>query len=362
MTVRRFVVLIALVAPLGACGWAQWPPPQLAARPAVPPPSSSATITPAPVDAATEAGVIVVRPGDSVHSLSRLHQIPIRALIEANNLRSPFYLTVGQRLILPRSGEHITLDGDTVYGVARQYGVNPETLARINSVDPTLRLDPGKRLRIPTSVDEQAAASAPSSVLGPQVSTEALLPPNPIASRREPPVLTPPGTLPPSSMPSPSPLPSAMPPVASLPPTSSPSASSPPPAPRTDVAGFIWPVNGDVVSAFGPKGKGQFNDGINIAAPLGAAVRAVENGTVAYAGNELRGFGNLLLIKHANGWTSAYAHNNELLVKPGDRVSKGQTIALVGATGSVGSPQLHFELRRGKSPVDPQKHLARGNV
>ena len=107
---------------------------------------------------------------------------------------------------------------------------------------------------------------------------------------------------------------------------------------------------------------GQFNDGINIAAPLGAAVRATDNGTVAYAGNELRGFGNLLLVKHADGWISAYAHNNELLVKPGDRVRKGQTIARVGATGSVASPQLHFELRRGKSPVDPQKHLVRGNV
>jgi murein DD-endopeptidase MepM/ murein hydrolase activator NlpD len=116
-------------------------------------------------------------------------------------------------------------------------------------------------------------------------------------------------------------------------------------------------VKGKVVSGFGSKAKGLRNDGINIAADHGAPVMASENGVVAYAGNELRGFGNLLLIKHANGWVTAYAHNDRLLVKRGDSVRKGQHIATVGATGNVRGPQLHFELRRGRIAEDPEKHL-----
>ena len=108
---------------------------------------------------------------------------------------------------------------------------------------------------------------------------------------------------------------------------------------------------------FGPRGGGLHNDGINILARKGTAVRAAENGMVAYSGNELRGFGNLLLIKHTGGWMSAYAHNAKLLVRAGQKVRRGQTIARVGATGSVLRPQLHFELRRGARVVNPIKHL-----
>jgi murein DD-endopeptidase MepM/ murein hydrolase activator NlpD len=144
-----------------------------------------------------------------------------------------------------------------------------------------------------------------------------------------------------------------------------PSAQAPPenqtavlsePAPRTG-GRFLWPVKGKLLSSFGPKKGGLHNDGINIAAPRGTAIVAVENGVVAYAGNELRGFGNLLLIRHADGWISAYAHNDTLLVKRGDKVTRGQPIARLGSTGSVTSPQLHFELRRGADPVDPLKYL-----
>ena len=112
-----------------------------------------------------------------------------------------------------------------------------------------------------------------------------------------------------------------------------------------------------MISSFGSKSKGLRNDGINIAAPRGAPVVAAENGVVVYAGNELRGFGNLVLIKHAGGWVSAYAHNDRLLVRRGDKVRKGQRIALVGSTGGVTSPQLHFELRKGKRARDPRKYL-----
>ena len=128
------------------------------------------------------------------------------------------------------------------------------------------------------------------------------------------------------------------------------------PPPRTS-GQFGWPVAGKIIARFGPAASGTHNDGINIAAPLGTAVGASEDGVVAYAGNELRGFGNLLLVRHQGGWMTAYAHNGELLVKRGDRVRRGQTIARVGRTGNVTSPQLHFEVRKGTDAVDPLKYL-----
>jgi murein DD-endopeptidase MepM/ murein hydrolase activator NlpD len=116
---------------------------------------------------------------------------------------------------------------------------------------------------------------------------------------------------------------------------------------------FSWPVRGRVLTGYGVTSGGAHNDGLNIAAPKGTPVAAIDGGTVAYAGNELRGYGNLVLIKHSNGLISAYAHCEELLVKRGDSVNRGQTIARVGATGSVGEPQLHFEIRRGTRALDP---------
>jgi murein DD-endopeptidase MepM/ murein hydrolase activator NlpD len=140
----------------------------------------------------------------------------------------------------------------------------------------------------------------------------------------------------------------------SPPPQLAPLATIPPRSGRT----FEWPVRGKLLARYGTQGKGLHNDGINIAARSGTRVRAAESGVVAYAGNELRGFGNLLIIKHADGWVTAYAHNEKLLVGRGDQVSRGQDIAVVGATGNVSEPQLHFEIRRGQRALDPLKYLA----
>jgi murein DD-endopeptidase MepM/ murein hydrolase activator NlpD len=117
-------------------------------------------------------------------------------------------------------------------------------------------------------------------------------------------------------------------------------------------------VRGRVLAGYGVAAGGNHNDGINIAAPRGTPVSAVDAGVVAYAGNELRGYGNLVLVKHASGWITAYAHCDELLVKQGEKVNRGQAIAKVGATGGVSEPQLHFEMRRGKKAVDPREFLA----
>lgn len=116
---------------------------------------------------------------------------------------------------------------------------------------------------------------------------------------------------------------------------------------------FIWPVDGTLLSAYGPKPGKRFNDGVNIAAPAGTPVRAAADGVVIYTGNELRSFGNLILIRHAGGWTSAYAHTETVRVRRNQRVEKGAVIAAVGRSGSVACPQLHFELRREAKAIDP---------
>ena len=124
---------------------------------------------------------------------------------------------------------------------------------------------------------------------------------------------------------------------------------------------FVWPLKGRVLSGFGKKTKGLRNDGINIAAPKGTPVKAAGGGVVAYAGNELRGFGNLLLIKHKGGWVSAYAHNDSILVERGTEVEKGQKVATVGSTGNVSIPQLHFELRKKNRAINPISKLTKIN-
>jgi murein DD-endopeptidase MepM/ murein hydrolase activator NlpD len=123
---------------------------------------------------------------------------------------------------------------------------------------------------------------------------------------------------------------------------------------------FRWPVRGRVITGFGPRPSGQQNDGINVAVPEGTAVKAAEDGVVAYAGNELKTYGNLVLVRHANGYVTAYAHASEILVKRDETVKRGQVIAKSGQTGNVSAPQLHFEIRKGSAPVDPMPYLDRG--
>ena len=123
---------------------------------------------------------------------------------------------------------------------------------------------------------------------------------------------------------------------------------------------FRWPVRGRVITGFGPKASGGQNDGINVAVPEGTPIKAAEEGVVAYAGSELKGYGNLVLVRHANGFVTAYAHASELAVKKGETVKRGQVIGKAGATGNVNSPQLHFEVRKGATPVDPTQYLTGG--
>ena len=297
---------------LGGCGWMEWPPPGAKPRAAAPPATS------------TTAASVVAASGDTVYDIARRHRVSVRAVIEANNLTPPYRLRVGQRVVLPRPREHLVRRGDTLYGISRRYGVGMYALARANRLGPPYTILVGQRLRLPGAA--RLALAAPK--------------PKPAATSKAAPGKATPAPKPKAASKTPRPPPPAIP--------------SPPPS---SGKGFLWPVRGKVVSGFGPKAKGLHNDGVNIAAPRGTPVLAAENGVIAYAGNELRGFGNLLLVKHDNGWITAYAHTQDLTVKRGDRVKKGQVIAHVGSTGNVSTPQLHFELRRGKNAVDPVKYL-----
>ena len=310
-------------------------------EPVQPPQQIEKQEAPEPAQAATTGGSYRVQKGDSLYGISRRSGVPLRQLVEANGLQSPYNLQVGQTLTLPKVSsagrQHQVAKGETVYGISRLYGVEMSALASRNGLAAPYSISPGQQLVIPgTQVAGQEAgeplvtAAGKTSAQSPAKQQVARAPD---AAASETPSA-------PETAPAPRRAQSAIP--------------KPPP-----LAGgkFAWPIEGKILASFGPRKDGQHNDGINILAPRGAPVRAVENGVVAYAGEELRGFGRLLLVKHANGWVSAYAHNDSLLVQRGDTVKRGQPIAKVGSSGNVARPQLHFEIRKGSRAIDPRQLL-----
>lgn len=314
---------------------------------------------------------VTVEPGDTIYSISRRYDVPTKVIIARNGLTPSYNLTAGQSLILDPTRTHTVVKGDTLSQLAVKYKVEMRLLASANDLaapyvirvgqelwipDPfTIAAAPGERIAAAENVPPVSAP--PSRVPRSAIGTETLPPPPGIPAQ-------PNGTV--TQTPEASVAPSAVAPEALVSSTPEPEvALAVPPAPLSDPPPrasahlFTWPLKGKVVAGFGSAGKGLHNDGINIAAPLGTQVRAADNGVVAYAGNELKGFGNLLLIKHAEGWTTAYAHNDKLLVGRGDEVKQGQVIAVVGKTGNVESPQLHFEVRKGTQAIDPAEYLAK---
>lgn len=263
---------------------------------------------------------VVVQRGDTLYSISRRYGVPLKDLINANNLHAPYTLRVGQSLNLPAKQYHTVQRGDTLYSIARQHNVDVTSLSRVNNMQTPYSLNVGDRLVLPASVGTVPSASY-SSV---SASTA-----NSVSSTVK----------------------TAYAPAKSAPITDSYVA------PKARKTKFDWPVRGTIISGYGNLGSGRKNDGINIKAALGTNVKAADSGTVAYAGNELKGFGNLILIKHVDGWITAYAHNDRLFVKKGQKVTRGEKIATVGSTGSVTTPQLHFEVRSGKKAVNPRPYL-----
>jgi len=277
-----------------------------------------------------QPGVHVVTRGETVYGIAQRNDIPTRALIERNNLRPPYLLAAGTSLQLPTAQVHTVRRGETLYAISRRYGVDTASLARGNRLQSPYTIHVGQRLFLPFGTRTGITAAPTSQTARAQAprNTQSATP-EPTGSR----------AVSRGVRPRPKPL------------------SRPPPVPARDAGGFIWPVEGRVLSSFGAKAASLHNDGLNIAAPMGAPVRAADNGVVAYAGDKIRGFGNMLLIKHSDGLITAYAHADKLLVARGDVVSRGQVVARVGKTGGIGAPQLHFEVRKGSQAVDPRKFL-----
>ncbi len=242
-----------------------------------------------------------VRAGETGIAIARAYGVPWRDLIALNGLKEPYVLAIGQRLRLP----------DAQAAAARVAAMSLEERARAFTL----------------SIDDVVTGGQPAA-------------PTRAAARTAP---TRPATPPPLAEPA------AAPP---LQPTPQP---TPLPAVTGNAPAFRWPLPGRIISGFGAKPGGRFNDGVNLKANAGEAVRAAGDGVVAYAGDAIPGFGNLVLIKHAGDWVSAYAHNEALLVQRGVRVKAGEVIARAGQTGAVPEPQLHFELRKGRTPQDPAR-------
>ena len=232
------------------------------------------------------------------------------------------------------SGTHVVGQGETLIGISKRYNVALKDLAKANHIEPYTQLKMGDRLVIPGRAAATAAPAKPATV--------AAAKPAPAQPKAAAPATK---------------VASAEPQHTARAVTPTPDVSEETKSSASGAPSFRWPVRGRIIAGYGPKPNGQQNDGINLSVPEGTPVKAAEDGVVAYAGNELKGYGNLVLIRHPNGFVTAYAHASELMVKRGDNVKRGQTIAKAGQTGTVTAPQVHFEIRKGSSPVDPTQYL-----
>lgn len=238
---------------------------------------------------------------------------------------------------VPGGRRHTVKPGETGIAIARAYGADWSKVATANNLKPPYVLEVGDTLLLP-SASQIATQTAAMSI---EDRARAFrLDIDDIITGGEPATARPTPRRPPAR------------------PDRAP-AQTPPPAPLPVLAGdaprFAWPVEGRIVSAFGAKPGGRFNDGVNLKASAGAPVRAAAGGVIAYAGDAIPGFGNLVLIKHPGNYVTAYGHNEALLVARGKRIARGDIIARAGATGAVTEPQVHFEIRRGRTPVDPAR-------
>jgi murein DD-endopeptidase MepM/ murein hydrolase activator NlpD len=336
--------------------------------------------------------MIAPMPGETLERVAARFNVPSSALIAANHLRPPYTLTPNQTLIIPPPATYVVRDGDSVEGIATNLGVDEASLAQANGLSEPYHMRVGQVLHVPGGYGPGGGAGgadytadapvtvAPSVAARSSISAQPLAPPPSGGAPRPngmaqplpppPPGYTPPPqsrTMPPSSSqtalaPPPSgptpiaPPPRSAPPQAAQLPAMGPQVAMTPPPP-TGGPHFLRPVSGATVEGFGASSGGQTNDGINIAAPAGTPVKASDAGTVIYTGNELSAFGNLVLIRHAGGWVTAYGHLATIGVQKGTTVVQGQPIGTVGQTGSAPTPQLHFEIRQGSKPVDPAPFL-----
>lgn len=314
-----------------------------------------------------QATVTVAR-GDTLYSIAKKYNASVDDLATMNNLSAPYALRIGQTLTVPGrdgAGEtsgnvatqqkvpvlstpahvntttRVELDtitvapGDTLYSLSRKYSVPVNDLAVMNNLAAPFSLGVGQKLKVPDLKSAPVRASVASGDIQKSTQSTAVVPTKTSVK----PVQT-------TATAAPAPQKISSDPTKKLPKIGARSSSK-----------FSWPVRGNILSHFGAKSGGLFNDGINIGAARGTTVAAAENGVVAYAGNEVKGMGNLIIIQHSDGWMTVYAHMDSMSVRRGARVSVGQKIGTVGETGKVDRPQLHFEIRKGTKAYNPSSYL-----
>jgi murein DD-endopeptidase MepM/ murein hydrolase activator NlpD len=348
----------------GGRGLASYSPP---ASPRIETTGSIAPRSVAATHAPAQGTTIIVGTSDTLETLSRRYNVSSAAILQANGYKGPRVLSPGQQLIIPHPAAvaaaapalaapvskpvavasaaapsvHVVNHGDTLLSVARRNHIPVAELAKANGIEPSTKLKLGTKLTVPGA---RTAAVAP---VAQPMAVATAQPAAPLAA-------------PATKLAAATPDPQQKARLAQAAPTAEETAAENP-VKAADATGalptFRWPVRGKVITSYGAKTNGKSNDGINLAVPEGTPVKAAEDGVVAYSGNELKGYGNLVLVRHSNGYVTAYAHASELLVKRGDTIKRGQIIAKSGQSGEVGSPQLHFEIRKGSSPVDPLQFL-----
>ena len=312
-----------------------------------------------------KGGTVRVEQGMTLYSISRANGLTVAQLASANGIRPPYTVSTGRVLRIPgvaqarapkpayvsqeqfasdepvkkaSGGMHTVTGGETLFSLGRKYGVSPYAIADLNGLPNDTSLNVGQSLRVPSGrgkmiVTKVSLAEESEQIVPDEEPAEIDEAPPNFALKK--PILD-----------------DELPVVKSVPQQATELGATP------TMRGMRWPVKGKIISEYGAKPNGLKNEGINIAVPEGTGIRAAESGVVAYAGNELKGYGNLVLIRHEGGWVTAYAYAKELFVKRGDIVRRGDVIAKAGQTGSVSSPLLHFVVRIGATAMDPLKFLA----
>jgi murein DD-endopeptidase MepM/ murein hydrolase activator NlpD len=271
--------------------------------------------------------IYIVRSGDTLYRIGNDSGAGAEAIAKANGLAAPFALQAGQKLRIPAGQFHRVAAGETGIAIARAYSVAWGDLVSVNGLTEPFVLRSGQFLRLPDSAVPVVGSSGDAQ----SIADGFVLDIDTIATGSQP-AKSEPGR-PPSTL------------------------STPIAKPSGFAGAFGWPLAGNVVSRFGSKGGGQVNDGLNIAAALGTNVAAAGDGVVVYAGNEIAVFGGLVMIDHGDGWMTAYGHLGQLAVTRGTKVKRGHLLGSVGDTGYVSTPQLHFEIRKDRKPVDPLTKL-----
>jgi len=325
---------------------------------------------------------VTVGQGMTLYSIARSHNLTVAELAAANHLKAPYAVHQGMVLNIPEGrtamatptpvkpqktasaaietqprqhiaggATHQVASGETLYSLGRKFGVKPQAIADANGLNHNATLRVGQAVKIPGASAARVATGAPPTTLKVPSKTAAIADDESAPSTEQ---VAPAKT----AAAAPTAIPDAKSSTAADTAAATPDTTAPTPSlADAGAPGMRWPVRGKVISGFGGKPNGLKNEGINIAVPEGTSIRAADDGVVAYAGNELKGYGNLVLIRHQDGYVTAYAHAKELFVKRGDTVKRGDVIAKAGQTGSVSSPQLHFEVRKGATALDPMQFL-----